>query len=90
MGWEGQLRGTKSGYAIKICLVPWEWRQRVRPGHSCWSATELVMRLGGLDLEKREAEDLRIAYLLGWLVCFLDWWASRFPGKPDCSSWKLR
>lgn len=32
-----------------------------------------------MDLEKREGEDLRITHLLGWLVCFLDWYSKQVP-----------
>jgi hypothetical protein len=41
----------------------------VRRGHNSSSATALGWRLGNLE-EKREVEDLKLAYLLCWPTCF--------------------
>lgn len=54
------IGGRKARCSIKICLVSWEWGQRIRSGHSKQCATELGMELGVLDMEKRwESEDLK-------------------------------
>lgn len=46
-------RGKKELCSTKICLVPWEWGQRVGKGHGRMSTTELGMNLrdwtGGLE-----------------------------------------
>jgi hypothetical protein len=48
----------EEGSATRICLVHWEWWQRVRRGHGMWSATDLVMGFG--DWIWRSGESLKI------------------------------
>lgn len=61
----GYTGRRKAGCPTSISLFPWELRQRVRRGHSRWSATELGTKLGIMEGAN---EDLQLAYLL----CCLD------------------
>lgn len=50
------IGGRKAGYSSRICLVPWDWGQRVRRNYSRSSAVELEV---GVDLkERRQSEAL--------------------------------
>lgn len=71
----------KARYATRIFyLVPWEWEQRGKRGHSMWCATDLGMRLGTGFVEDEEVgkiwesytclcDDLHLLWLV-WLVGF--------------------
>lgn len=73
--------GKKAMHPTRICLVPWEWEQRVRRGHSRSSVPEMGVRLGtGLGgAEEKVTEDLQVSVSLLRV-------GGRFPGIV-CPHW---
>jgi hypothetical protein len=41
------IRGKKAGYSNRICLLSWDWGQRVGRNYNRSSTIELEMGLGG-------------------------------------------
>lgn len=66
VGWRGELKESKGDRQARICLVPWDWEQRVRRSHSR-SVTELGMRLGiGTRGMENNVKVGNFSYLLPW------------------------